>query len=229
MYTARITAERLDELAFCHHCGKLLHGYYSIDDNFHTFYVCGNEDSTCLQDSELFYDYDNGDYYSEFDVFSELEFLGIGMNWEELVESYYSFAKINGDNSETFEKWLDNIQCSYRISGNYFCGNEVSEYAKEHGYVDYATLAKSFDSVLNNSIIDKADDWEPQNGNCVRDGYEALNGTMQWYIISYSGAEILERYTNENVLYSPSLDIHLWCVDHYGTSWSYVLTDIKIE
>ena len=27
--------------------------------------------------------------------------------------------------------------------GKYFCGNEISKYGREHGYVDYATLAKS--------------------------------------------------------------------------------------
>ena len=27
----------------------------------------------------------------------------------------------------------------------YFCGNEISEYGRQHGYVDYRTLAKSLD------------------------------------------------------------------------------------
>ena len=50
------------------------------------------------------------------------------------------------------------------IFGNYFCGNEISEYGKENGRVDYATLAKAFDGVLNNTIITKSDDWELWNG-----------------------------------------------------------------
>lgn len=32
----------------------------------------------------------------------------------------------------------------------WFYGNKVSEYGEEHGYVDYSTLAKSFDCVLAN-------------------------------------------------------------------------------
>ena len=49
----------------------------------------------------------------------------------------------------------------------YFYGNKVSDYGIENGYVDYATLAKSFDAVLNNDIISKTADigyWEQVNG-----------------------------------------------------------------
>ena len=34
----------------------------------------------------------------------------------------------------------------------YFYGNEISQYGLENGYVDFATLAKSFDAVLCNNI-----------------------------------------------------------------------------
>ncbi len=39
------------------------------------------------------------------------------------------------------------------IKSNYFYGNEVSEYGKQNGKVDYRTLAKAFGHVLNNNII----------------------------------------------------------------------------
>lgn len=29
-----------------------------------------------------------------------------------------------------------------KLAGAWFCGNEASDYAKEQGYLDYATLAK---------------------------------------------------------------------------------------
>lgn len=35
----------------------------------------------------------------------------------------------------------------------YYYGNAISDYGIDHGYVDYATLAKCFDAVLNNDII----------------------------------------------------------------------------
>ena len=34
----------------------------------------------------------------------------------------------------------------------YFCGNKISNYGREHGYLDYSTLAKAFDAVLVNDI-----------------------------------------------------------------------------
>ena len=49
------------------------------------------------------------------------------------------------------------------IKTNYFYGNEVSEYGKKNGYVDYRTLAKSFDAVMNNDIMQNTADigyWE---------------------------------------------------------------------
>lgn len=187
----------------------------------------------------------------------------------------------------------------------YFCGNKVSAYGLENGYVDYATLAKSFDAVLNNEIMGKTYDigeWEQENGwidnsdeiDEIREEIENLEEqrdaaaekleeleedaaedlteeedariasemeetekeinrleneiqekedeiqrleeeqdndreVMQWYIVSDNGASILKDYTNEIVFYNADLDMYLWGVTHWGTSWDYVLTDIKIE
>lgn len=51
---------------------------------------------------------------------------------------------------------------------------------------------------------------------------------FQYYIVSDSGAEILKS-VNEIVFYNVALDMYVWGVTHYGTAWSYVLTDVKIE
>lgn len=51
----------------------------------------------------------------------------------------------------------------------------------------------------------------------------------QYYIIDYSGYNILKYHTNEIVYYIEPLDIYVWGVTHWGTSWNYVLTNIKIE
>lgn len=54
-----------------------------------------------------------------------------------------------------------------KINSYYFCGHEVSDYAKKNGYVDYATLAKAFDSVLNNVIMEATSEvgyWEQVSG-----------------------------------------------------------------
>lgn len=61
--------------------------------------------------------------------------------------------------------------------------------------------------------------------------YEQENNPeiFQYYIISDNGAEILQTWTNEIVFYIDYLDIYVWGVTHWGTSWDYVLTNIKIE
>lgn len=51
----------------------------------------------------------------------------------------------------------------------------------------------------------------------------------QYYIISDAGAELIKEYTNDPLYYIEYLDIYVWGVTHYGTSWDYVLTDIIIE
>lgn len=54
-----------------------------------------------------------------------------------------------------------------KLYGTTFYGNEASDYAKENGYLDYATLAKSFEAVINNNILNVTADisyWEQENG-----------------------------------------------------------------
>ena len=51
---------------------------------------------------------------------------------------------------------------------------------------------------------------------------------FQYYIVSDNGARILEE-ANEIVYYNEELDMYLWGVTHWGTSWDYVLTDIEID
>ncbi|MBQ1196946.1 MAG: hypothetical protein IIX44_11945, partial [Clostridia bacterium] len=49
---------------------------------------------------------------------------------------------------------MDNqIRRSRAVAGEWFYGNKVSEYGKQNGYVDYRTLAKAFDAVMNNNIM----------------------------------------------------------------------------
>ena len=165
------------------------------------------------------------------------------------------------------------------VHGSYFYGNEISDYGKENGYVDYRTLAKAFDAVYTGDIISRTSEffgeWELENGDyymcCDTDGTEYTEAeaeeliyelqdklevlaedeeanadeivelerrieslqdshyqeVFQWYIISDSGAELLKEWTEEIVFYNAELDMYVWGVTHYGTSWDYVLTDIR--
>ena len=119
-----------------------------------------------------------------------------------------------------------------KLYGTHFYGKEASDYAKEKGFLDYATLAKAFDAVLNNDIINKTYEigyWEIENGSDYDEEAEEYTDIFQYYIISDNGAEILKNWTDEIVFYNEELDMYVWGVTHYGTSWSYVLTDIKLN
>ena len=150
----------------------------------------------------------------------------------------------------------------------YYYGNAISEYGLENGRVDYGTLAKAFDAVLNNDIMNLTYDigyWEQVSGIIdnseeieeleeKRDELEEENESspsqileneineineleneqdndpevFQWFIVDDWGAKLLQDIS-EIVYYNEKLDMYLWGVTHYGTSWNYVLTSIKID
>ena len=119
---------------------------------------------------------------------------------------------------------------TYKIAGKYFCGNKISAYGQEHNCLDYATFAKAFDAVLNNNIFsmgwDIGNGWELVNGSDYDEETEEYNEVFQWFIVSDSGAQMIQDYTDEILYYHEELDVYLWGVTHFGTSWEYVLTDI---
>lgn len=109
-------------------------------------------------------------------------------------------------------------------------GDKVSDYGLENGYLDYYTLSKIVgDAVLNNSIFAYIgyENWELVNGLEETEDGDYLE-IYQYYIVSDSGARFLEEYTDEIVYYNEQLDMYLWGITHFGTSWDYVLTDIKL-
>jgi hypothetical protein len=102
-------------------------------------------------------------------------------------------------------------------------GVKVSRHGLEHGRMDYHTLAKILGDVIHNDIIREETpyEWEIVNGEYDED-------IMQEYIISEYGYKFLADYTDEIVFYNETLDLYIWGVTHIGTSWDYVLTDIKL-
>jgi hypothetical protein len=138
-----------------------------------------------------------------------------------------------------------------KIYNNRWRGEEISEYGLELGYIDYRCLAECVGNmVLNNTLINiESDYWEiisgsdkhyyDNNNNEISedeyfnhdeyDGNYNYVDVFQFYIITDYAAEFLSEHTNEIIYYNSKLDIHLWGVTHYGTSWDYVLTNIEIE
>lgn len=153
-----------------------------------------------------------------------------------------------------------------KLYGTTFCGNEASDYAKEQGYLDYATFVKSFDAVMNNSIMENTCGigyWEQENGiidnseeikeleeqledlgegsekyEDIQEQIEELKeeqeqsynqDIFQYFIVSDQGAEMIKQYTEDPLFYNETLDMYVWGITHYGTAWSYVLTDVKLD
>lgn len=116
----------------------------------------------------------------------------------------------------------------YINTTGWFYGNEVSEYGKKEGYIDYRCLAKAFDAVLANDIITETNyivgEWEVVNGYENDEDYD--KEIFQYFIIDENGADILQEYTDEIVFYNDRLNMYVWGVTHWGTAWDYVLTDI---
>lgn len=115
---------------------------------------------------------------------------------------------------------------NFKLAGNYFCGNEISTYGQENGFLDYATFAKVFDAVLNNNIIGMFDGWQLVNGCDYDEENDEYTEVFQWFIVSDNGARMIQDYTDEILYYHEELDIYLWGVTHCGTSWEHVLMDI---
>lgn len=153
----------------------------------------------------------------------------------------------------------------------YYYGNPISEYGLDNGRVDYATLAKAFDAVLNNNIMsltydigswkqvsgiidntdeikeleEKRDELEEENENSpsqileneineINEQIEQLekeqdnDNEASRFIVDDWGARLLQDI-GEVVYYNEKLDMYLWGVTHYGTSWDHVLTNITID
>ena len=102
-------------------------------------------------------------------------------------------------------------------------GIKVSNYGLEHGYLDYLTLSKIVGPrILNNYLrAETMEDWEIVAGDLEHDIY-------QDYIISEQGYEFLSEYTDELVFYNERLHIYIWGISHFGTSWDYVLTNVRL-
>lgn len=118
------------------------------------------------------------------------------------------------------------------LATTYFYGNEASDYAKENGYLDYATFSKAFQAVLNNDIISKTQDigyWDIVNGSEYDEESDSYEEIFQYYIVDNNGAKIIQNFTDEILFYNEEFDLYVWGVTHWGTSWDYVLTDIKLN
>ena len=119
---------------------------------------------------------------------------------------YIEPEQVNGyiDNSEEIEELQDQID---ELMDEY---NTTSSTEREN------EIGEEIDK-----LQDKIDELQDEQDNPPE--------IFQYYIISDNLASILQELTNEIVYYIESLDIYVWGITHWGTSWDYVLTNIKID
>ena len=116
--------------------------------------------------------------------------------------------------------------------------NKMNNYEIENKRASYKTLVEYFigDMVLCNNIQDIDESiWDNVIiGNLFDDEYEQYIEIFQFYLCNVNEFDIkyLKELTKDNndiiLSYSDTLDCNVLMVDHYGTSWSYVLTSVPL-
>ena len=93
------------------------------------------------------------------------------------------------------------------------------------GYVSYKRVISAYirDLVLCNNIT--------EIDNSIWDNLGEIDEDLdihQYFLCNLSGYE-REALTEYGIIlsYSNKLDLDILCVEHYGTSWDYVMTDAK--
>lgn len=82
------------------------------------------------------------------------------------------------------------------------------------------------DSEQHKALIELMEKLQDEISELEEEQESSYNAEIfQYFIVSSQGAEILKQ-ANEIVFYNEELDMYVWGVTHWGTSWDYVLTDI---
>lgn len=147
-------------------------------------------------------------------------------------------------------KEVNRMNKTYEVAGRWIKESKISKEALELGYIDYSALASMlYDGmILNNNLdletfLDEVPDgaWFERYEEFLEDEglteddydsyeyfYDTLESVFQWYMVSDRDARFLLD-AGELVIYSEDLNINLWCITHFGTGWSYVYSNAKIE
>lgn len=90
------------------------------------------------------------------------------------------------------------------------------------------TFGNSFIRCNNVTDIDSCM-WENMHGNFYKEDGETFIDIYQFMITDCSPEDVkyLTEWYDLAFLYSEVLDCFILCVDHYGTSWDYVMIEDK--
>lgn len=123
------------------------------------------------------------------------------------------------------------------INGEYIDPQQVNGFIDNSEQID--ELQEKIDNLLDEYRETDDEQREKELSEQIDELQEQINSLeyeqdnnpeiFQYYIISDNLAEILKELTNEIIYYIDFLGVYVWGVTHWGTSWDYVLTNIKIE
>ena len=120
----------------------------------------------------------------------------------------------------------DMIMCNnipevdYQIFDNIHCGSLY--YLSDDAEYDYAEYLANYENSCDDEEPKTYQEWLEDN----REDYEREIQIYQYYLIR--DPYWLEQ-AGELVLYSEKLDCYVWCVDHWGTAWDYVLSNLCVD
>ena len=106
----------------------------------------------------------------------------------------------------------------------------MGKYEIERGYASYKTLVNYYigDIVLCNNIVN-IDESVYFNMEYETENEEDYPEIYQYFICNLSDWEKEQAKKAGLILsYSDMLECDVLCVDHLGTSWDYVLTDVRL-
>lgn len=134
---------------------------------------------------------------------------------------------------------LETIKTYRTESGIMIDASTLNEYEKKNLRLSYATawnrLTCGASLVLCNNLpeVDESVLYNEVVGSLYDEETEEYKEVYQWYITDLSewSLDWLKKYGSDEFIisYSDMLDVYVLCVTHFGTSWDYVDTDIKIE
>jgi len=171
---------------------------------------------------------------------SKKYFYGFELSKEEIERnriSYSTFAKcfdmVLCNNITEIDPYIwDNIESGsigyYYINDNYYESEEEKEEAQNELEEKINELEEKMEEEgLTEEEINELEELKSQLEE-FENAEEITKDIYQYYILGTSNIYLFQE-ANELVLYSEKLDCYVWCVDHFGTPWSGVFTNIKID
>lgn len=108
----------------------------------------------------------------------------------------------------------------------------LNDHEREHNRISYKRLVERYfdNMILCNNIVNNYEDLEIVAGSDYDEEEDTFKDIYQYFIVDGCfDEEALQKVGEELgvVYYDSNLDLYILGVDHLGTSWDYVLTDIE--